>query len=79
MKAVTTRSDEPGSAAAPGSAEPPVAVGAFDRVVRRRLEAGVLPTRATLIAIGAAALVAIGQLAEDIADSPPLQMLPPPP
>ena len=77
MKAVTTRSDEPGSAAAPGSAEPPVAVGAFDRVVRRRLEAGVLPTRATLIAIGAAALVAIGQLAEDIADSPPLQMLPP--
>ena len=77
MKAVTTRSDEPGSAAAPGSAEPPVAVGAFDRVVRRRLEAGILPTRATLIAIGAAALVAIGQLAEDIADSPPLQMLPP--
>ena len=77
MKAATTRSDEPGSAAAPGPAEPPVAVGAFDHLVRRRLEAGVLPTRATLIAIGAAALVAIGQLAEDIADSPPLQMLPP--
>jgi hypothetical protein len=77
MKAVTTRSDEPGSAAATGSTEPPVTARAFDRVLRPRIEAGILPSRATLIAIGAAALVAIGQLAEDIADSPPLQMLPP--
>ena len=34
-----------------------------------------LPSQLGLVAIGALALVAVGQLAEDLADSPPLQML----
>jgi hypothetical protein len=41
------------------------------------VDRGVLPSRTTLIAVGAAGVVGLGQLVEDLADSPPLQMLPP--
>ena len=82
MKAVTSQPPEPapGAGAAVASAESSRTGEArvrTDRWARYGMDRGVLPSRATLIAVGAAGVVALGQLAEDLADSPGLQMLPP--
>lgn len=75
MKSVTPEpatGPDLGPGASPTSAQRSSRLAAWDRVRNGRLH---IP--ATILVLAAVGLVAAGQFAEDVADSPPLQMLPP--